>query len=194
MKLKLVSIFLLFLFIYNIFGYLIVFEGMLSRIRDDVETTVKNNLNDYQNVVLIIPESTKGIHWLNDTEFLLNGELYDVLKKEINYDSVSDKYSNLQIFKSPNLQIILYCLNDKAEEKLFSDLKKQVNNNTDNNAPVNQKTKNLLKLIPEFTLLILSYILHHTSYIILRTLYIVHYSLFTADCPSPPPKITSASS
>ena len=56
-----------------------------------------------------VAENKIDFKWIHSREFIYNGEMYDIVKKEEN-----DK------------QLFLYCINDKKEEKLEEEFAKKV--------------------------------------------------------------------
>lgn len=68
-----------------------------------------------------------GIRWLEDREFAYNGNMYDVVHKQVDDDF-----------------IIYKCVNDTQEKMLFAGLGKQIKN-TMNSDPSKSKTLNLLQ-------------------------------------------------
>lgn len=66
--------------------------------------------------VVVADKMNPSIIWLEEKkEFILDGQLYDVAK-----------------IKKVNGKILLYCLNDKKEERLLQDLSKAVKSGNDN--------------------------------------------------------------
>ena len=102
-------------------------------IKEQMERIAISKLNENEFEIIKIPVSLSThsniIRWLNSSEIIYKGKQYDVYKKHTvgNY-------------------IILYCLNDEAEDKLYSDLQNQVNNNSDYQAPLNNKSDTPVKV------------------------------------------------
>ncbi len=117
-------------------------------------------------------KESKDLRWLEKSEFIYKGKLYDIFRT-----------------KKDKNHTYYYCINDKSEEKLFADLKKQTDNNTDNNAPVNQKSKSASKLIIELALLQNYQITKLPNYQINKYNSIKdNYSSIESEPVSPPPK------
>lgn len=78
--------------------------------------------------IIVAEEHAKALQWEEEgKEFLLYGELYDVAK-----------------IKMVNGKTLLYCLNDKNEEKLLHEFAKAIKSAT-NNSDNNKNTKSNYK-------------------------------------------------
>lgn len=99
---KILSILLLFLYLYESIGYFAVFQFSHEKI---VSEAKKNKYFD-RDIITISFQSDDNIHWIKQgKEFALNGFMYDVIKKEIRPNS-----------------ILYYCVYDTKETKLLSKL------------------------------------------------------------------------
>ena len=148
---------------------------MLFQIKNNIKTYAENTLSDDHFEVIQLNGNSKNIHWIDKNELIYKGELYDIIRT-----------------KTENNITNLYCLKDKAEEKLFADLQKELNKNSDNNLPQNNKSKNLVKLISDVFLIkktqnIQSYNLRITTHYS----YINTYSEINTETPSLPPEANS---
>jgi hypothetical protein len=85
-------------------------------IKEEAEEQLFATINDDQFEKVDLTANYQGIVWEEEgKEFFLNGQMYDVAKKEIK-----------------NGKTILYCLNDKKEQQLLQDFVKKIKSNTDN--------------------------------------------------------------
>jgi len=123
---KIISIFLGFLILYNIVGYLIVFKSFQYAIRNEIRTKIENQ-EDNNNLVTIkltnndIRSGLRGFKRLDKNEFTLDGKLYDVVQCKM----AGDTY-------------ILYCINDKKEEQLNAGLNFHEKCLSDQNIPLRE--------------------------------------------------------
>lgn len=104
---KCIHISLVFLFLFNSFGYVILF----LKLQEDIKKEV------LQKISAVIPEKdllkisffkNDKINWKETNEFEYHGAMYDVVKRE-------DKGN----------YIVLYCFNDEKEASLLKNFKKQ---------------------------------------------------------------------
>lgn len=162
------------MFIYNIFGYIIIFQCTLFQIKKNVKKYASKNLSEKELTIIKLTNSN-NIKWIDGSELIYKGELFDVIKQK-----TIDKIT------------YLYCINDKTEEKLFSELQKDLNKNSDNGLPVNKQSKSLLKLIPTFALIAIFKLQPIINYIdIIYKSDADLYISVSLDIISPPPKNTS---
>jgi hypothetical protein len=175
---KLISILLLILFIYNICGYFVIFKGMQFEIKNNMKNLAVKALPDESFEIIKIAndyKESKNIRWLEKNEFIYKEKLYDIfrVKKDKDYT-------------------YYYCINDKSEEKLFANLQKQTDNNTDNNAPINQKSKSASKLIIDLALVNKIALTKQLSIFNYQfSIYNNNYSSVESEPISPPPEFRS---
>jgi len=132
---KAASILLLFVFLFNSVGYLIVFKTMQYHAKKEIKSIIKNNLKSAELVEFSFSEKDlKKIVWLEKgKEFIFNGTLYDIVKTE----KIDEK-------------TLFFCINDKQEEKLFAHLEEQVNLHITSDKPIkNDASKQLVKSVLE---------------------------------------------
>lgn len=128
---KLISFGLLFLFLWQIGGYLIEFQLESNRIRKEIkkltkEAVPKNQLVYFQFTV----KEIKGLTWVKSHEFRKDGHFYDVVwKKDLG-----------------NGIIEFQCVSDDQETKLFANLDQYVSANLANSDP-DRPLKNWSKYI-----------------------------------------------
>ena len=174
---KFFSILFLFIFIFNIAGYFIVFKLMQYEARKEMKAYIKQNLNDEEMEVIVIPNNKigtagSGFRFVEENEFIYNDKLYDIVRK-----------------KTDGNKTIFYCINDKFEENLFSGLFEHTKRNTDQNTPINEKSNKLTKSIVKEALPEKQVLLH---YAINQSITHFKYALFIKEqfipILSPPPK------
>ena len=127
---KLIAIITIFIILYNTIGNLIVLESMYYSIHNDIRTQLIKSI-PINNLITFKIEITSKIkpRFVDNDEFIYNGKMYDVIKKE--------NIGNTTIY---------YCLNDTKEDELFLNLNKEVKNTMESN-PVQNKTQQILKKI-----------------------------------------------
>lgn len=129
---KIVSILLIFLIFFQLFGFFVVFKYLQWDIKKQIKTAIKKGVPENELVVFRFPNNKKlqrklGIRWIEGHEFKYNGNMYDVVK--------SVKKGN---------EVFYYCINDQQEKSLFANLKEQVDNAI-NNDTTKSKTLQLFK-------------------------------------------------
>ncbi len=103
---------LLFVFLFNSVGYLIVFKTVQYQAKKEIKSIVKNNLSNSDITKISINRNNLSeIIWIEEgKEFLYKNKLYDLIKSEVLGD-----------------ELILSCIDDKKETQLFANLDEQVN-------------------------------------------------------------------
>jgi len=133
---KALSIFFLFIFLYNLAGYFVVFSLEQFSAREEMESYIKNHINESLLEKIIVPNSdiitgSSDFRYKdNNSEFVFKGKLYDIVRQ-----------------KSDGSNIIFYCINDKNEECLIQGLEDHIQRNSDQNLPAKNNTSNLVKNI-----------------------------------------------
>lgn len=122
-----VSFFLLIIFLFNTIGYFVVFKISQNQIRKEVKREIKMRLNDSDlHSIVFNKNELKKINWVKtDKEFVFGNELYDIVRTT-----------------DTGTTITYYCINDKQEEQLFTNLEEHINKHIASNK--NHK-KNTLK-------------------------------------------------
>jgi hypothetical protein len=170
---KSVAVFLVFIFFYNISGYYLAFNFCQTRIKNFVQSQIKEM--DSEDLILIVlsPLEKNNIQWENNDEFRFKGKMYDVAFR-----------------KQENNKFYLYCYNDLREEHLFTSLKKHIKNHIDNSA-AQKNSKTILKSAVSFF-----YAIPDTSKIFcfyyevkIKDLNIFPLENIFIEFPSPPPKL-----
>ena len=109
---KIIAIVLLFIFLFNIMGYYAVFEIMRRQVRLEMKEKMASSAKIV--TILEIPDeiSPGQFHWVHKEEFIYQGKMYDLIKKE----------------KLPN-STLYFCIHDHAEEKLLAGFQKNLDPN-----------------------------------------------------------------
>jgi hypothetical protein len=165
---KLISIGILFIFLYNIGGYYPWFSILQNNIQNEIEEEIEEGLKSEDlTLIIVLAEKVQEISWIKpNREFQYNGDMYDVVKIK---NIPGKKY--------------YYCLNDKKEKQLIAGFNKT--NNT--------KKESEKRLKRNFSY---SFYLHPTietksEYPIELTFSTIFnfYASNTIDIHSPPPKL-----
>jgi hypothetical protein len=132
---KIFSIILCITFLFNVSGYLIIFQILRSDAREEMKTYIKHNLREEEMEIVVVSNSeiasqVSTFKFVNESEFIYKGKRYDIIKKS----------------KEAN-QTIFYCINDKNEENLFAGLNEHIKRNIDQNTNTKDKSNTLTKNI-----------------------------------------------
>jgi hypothetical protein len=101
------AIFLLIIFCTDITGYYLVFSFRQIINKQNIKYSIRQNLpNELLALIISTPSTAKELHWKEKGEFRYHGNMFDVVRKEI---------------KSGDT-IFYYCIEDKKETKLISNL------------------------------------------------------------------------
>ena len=112
-----IVILLLILFTGSQVGYFCVYSFQQNKIKNEVKVQMKNMLQESSLQIIVAEENAGTLKWQEEgKEFMLHGELYDVAKME-----------------TVNGKTLLYCINDKKEEKLLQKFLKAIKSATNNN-------------------------------------------------------------
>lgn len=170
---KALSIFLLTVFLFDLFGYLPLFKVAQYKIRKEIKALLKESVPENELCIITIPvKEIKDIDWKREgKEFKHNGAMYDIVRSETEKDLIH-----------------YYCVNDQQETKLFVHLEETVNQQMNNDkSPVGRTAKNLLKLFKyinreSFVLALDNKSLQNTVFD-----YLFFYSPVFIEIPTPPP-------
>jgi hypothetical protein len=103
---RIVVLFLLLLYVGEIFGTMTVFTGVRAQIRREVKQRIKASVPPAELVRFVLhPGNRFEFHWIHDREFRFRGSLYDVVRSDHRGDTT-----------------LLACINDVQEERLFAGL------------------------------------------------------------------------
>ncbi|MGD0711508.1 MAG: hypothetical protein ABR968_10065 [Bacteroidales bacterium] len=132
---KILSVFLLLIFLFNLAGYFIVFKIMQCSVQQEMKNYLEKNTSNKETETIVIPDSeitspSSRIKFTDDDEFIYNGKMYDIISR-----------------KTEKGFTIFYCMNDKQEEQLYSALKDHIMHNSDQNLPLKDKSNLIIKNI-----------------------------------------------
>jgi hypothetical protein len=173
---KIVSIAILFLFIYNTIGFLLV-HTLLSPYykylgRQEAESTSQKEIIEL--LVLDKKDVNAGridFVWIDSGEFMYENEIYDLVKKSEN-----------------NEQIFLFCINDKRELELEKEFQQRLNENCSNKKQKPENNNSLKSLTTEPNCYLISDAMNF------QNLKYVSYNrgiilFLMGEVPTPPPKV-----
>lgn len=125
-----ITIFLLLIFCFNLFGFIPVFRIVQRQIRSELKTRIKESVPENELHAIDFSKHEKDIVWIQpDKEFRLHEKMYDIVRVE----NVDEK-------------IIYYCVDDVDEARLFAHLDEMVKDYLDHDQSTRGKTaKKLLK-------------------------------------------------
>lgn len=133
---KIVSLFLLIIFVFNTMGYFIAFKTMQYEIKEEIAEKIQQGIAPSKLTAISFQKSNlQAIEWFDDgKEIKYNNEFYDVVN--------SDETNN---------SITFYCINDDEENELYTTLEDQINKNvsantTNKNDTSKKITDNVVKL------------------------------------------------
>ena len=168
------------IFIYNLFGYYIVFQLVQFQVRDEVKTRLKYSVPESDLVLISIDDGSDSLLiWVKpEKEFRYQGQMYDIVK-----------------LKKTKFKTLYYCLQDFKESKLFEHLDRHINNYIAHNPDQQNKTKNLLNTMAKvfFIPKDMLWIMKESFFTINDTYYIQNYQSISLDIGHPPPKVASFS-
>jgi len=122
----------LLIFIFNTVGYFPVFLYLQCQVKHDIKQRIKQSIPQEELTIFTLTEAQyKNLDWVEDHEFRLNGDMYDVVRK-----NTDDKGS-----------IVMYVINDKKEKEVFTNLEQQIEDNLENTTT----GKNVKKVLKHFT-------------------------------------------
>jgi len=172
---KIISIVILSLFVYNTIGFLAIhpFMSMYYKYMGMLRADMPSEEEMIELLIFNKEDIEKGridFRWIHSREFKYNGDMYDIVTKE-----VTDE------------QLIVYVINDTKEKKLEEEFEKRVHrNSTENkNLPTIVKYSSSISE-PVFSNQI-NFILDYQSAFDCR-LNDLYKSLYF-DIPSPPPRL-----
>lgn len=132
---KLISIPLVFIFLFNIGGYYLWFSVMQYGIQKEIGKEIAAGIKDEDLTLIVIPEKGESeIAWIkSEKEFRYKDEMYDVVKTK-----------NLPGKK------LYYCINDKKEKQLIAGFDKTHNNKKESEKRL-KRTFNYSYYLPSLT-------------------------------------------
>jgi hypothetical protein len=119
---KLLPLLLLLILLFNISGHFATFKIAQRSIKKELKRKIKNRVPETELAVFTF--STSDLNKLDweekGKEFWLNGNLYDIVKKQETADSIT-----------------LHCINDRQEKELFANLEELINRQMNSDAQSN---------------------------------------------------------
>jgi hypothetical protein len=174
---KLLAISFIIVFAFNIIGHYLVFRQMQETLREDVKERIKSHVPDNELSLVKIKaaeenDPNSGFKKTEDAEFRWQGTMFDIVR--------SEKHGDITWY---------YCISDKQETGLFTNLDKQVKDQCQQNGPNKQKTQLILnnmvkEALPESKPITL----HPTDSSVIYSEYFLFYYSITVIIPTPPPK------
>lgn len=123
---KTLAILTLFLFAFNAGGYLFVFKIKQYQLKKEIKQQIKAGISEeVLTLITLDSETSSTIVWKDEHEFILKGQMYDVVRKG------TDNKGNA----------LLYCITDTQETLLFAELNNLANKKQ------SEKTKSAYKQI-----------------------------------------------
>ena len=126
---KLISYGFLFLFVWQIVGFVGYFEFSHYRLKKDLKLLIKSGVPQDELIVFeFSPEEINELVWLKKNEFDRNGKLFDVVRSHI----------------EENGSTYMECISDSQEKILFAHLDQSVSRNLgdeDNSNPISNWIK-----------------------------------------------------
>jgi len=109
---RILSLLLLFIFLYNIGGYFIAFIAIQYQVRNEIKAQIREGIAEdelHQIILPANPEVNTDFSLDDEQEIKYNGKMYDIVKQIVKGDS-----------------IYFYCILDEEETELFEDLDEDV--------------------------------------------------------------------
>ncbi len=129
---KACSVFLLFVFSFNLVGVAIVFKVQQFQIRREVRRQILRGVPDEKLCRISVSDANASdFFWLEDDEFFYHGSMYDVVRKV----ALSET------------ETVCYCVNDVLEESLFANLDALVKRHKSSQKPLSGFVKKLYQLL-----------------------------------------------
>ena len=109
---KIAALFLLAIFLFNTMGYFIAFKAMQYQIKSTIISEINLGIKtESETIVTINKNDLSEIDWKESgREMVYNGKRFDIVKSKEDINSIT-----------------YYCINDKQEETLFSNLDEHIN-------------------------------------------------------------------
>jgi len=172
---KVVSILLLFVFLFNTVGYTIAFEVLHWQVKKAIKKEIKNKLKDEELIPLTFKKSELHKVEFEDggKEIVYNDEMYDIVKQSETQDKIT-----------------YYCINDSKEKELFRNLDDHINIHIKSNKPIkNNGAKKLSdNVVKIYFLNKISFSFFEDSSVFERFNPINLYSSYIQSASSPPPE------
>lgn len=173
---KLIAAFFIIALLFNAFGAYTMLESMRYSLRKEIKKKIKSNipvreLHRLEFPMSVLASGKSEIHWNHKGEFRYRGKMYDIVRRSVEKGC-----------------LILFCINDTDEERLFEQLEALVNDATCKDPRANQRsrvvwqllTQLLFQEIPEFDF-------RNDQITTFEPFYYQIKQEFYIDVPSPPP-------
>lgn len=173
---RLITISLLFIFLYNSIGYYFIFKIQQALIHSKTEFFLNRaSITDPSiSLIKVSVSNNNSIQWLESDEFIFKGSLYDLQQKKQEGDT-----------------IYLYCKNDEQEFELFKELKAFVIEQLDPNNDQAKKIPSAFKLVTQDNICEYSNPFYFTPLSIIEEVHSYRNSFYfsiSSKITSPPPK------
>jgi len=118
---KAIPIFLVCIFLFNTLGYFIAFKAVQYAVKNEIKFQIKSNLPITELTTITINKTHLAtIEWKdNGKELIYNNEMYDVVRSNETATSIT-----------------YYCIHDKKEKLLFTNLDDHINAHIITDKPV----------------------------------------------------------
>ncbi|MPR33885.1 hypothetical protein [Salmonirosea aquatica] len=129
---KACSIFLLFVFSFNLVGVTILFKVQQFQIRCEIKRQILRGVPDEKLYAIPVSEANASdFFWLEDDEFFYQGSMYDVVRKV----ALSET------------EAVYYCINDVLEKNLFANLDALIKHSKPGHEPWSNMVKKLYNFL-----------------------------------------------
>lgn len=133
---KVISFFLLSLFLYCTTGIFIGFKVQQYQVRKEIKKMIKSRVPENELIAWSFhPDSEEyaKLDWIENKEFRYKGQMFDIVRRSVGPDGTEH----------------FLCVNDKQEEKLFANLDQLVQTQMNSAGNSNNGSKNVLKLFSQ---------------------------------------------
>lgn len=175
---KLLTLFLLFLFLLNVLGYYGVFVGLQVRTTQQMRQDFDDDTYDHQEVTfkipLTVPYSTDSKEFTRvDGEFEHQGEVFRLVKQRLQTDT-----------------LYIVCVKDNTSKKINQALADYVKTFTDKPVSSKGNSKNIQNLIKDYLTQSISIEKQNSGWEKTFTFYVVEhsYELVNSSLTGPPPR------
>ncbi|MFN0158357.1 MAG: hypothetical protein ACKVRP_09845 [Bacteroidota bacterium] len=133
---RIVSIVLIALYLYNLFGYMGTFLIAQAQIRKEIKQLIKQSVPEEKLVrISITSETASSLEWIKSFEFRYQGKLFDIMRTEHAGDTTH--YT---------------CINDVKEQGLFAGLDEHVRRQMESDARTSGANTAFKEHVPSISL------------------------------------------
>jgi len=109
----------LFVFLFQMVGVFILFKAKQIKIKQAIKTQIKNGVPKSDLTLLTFDASkTSQLKWIDDHEFIYNGDLYDVVETKLSDNKIGylclQDHQETELFKQLNLLVGNELCKDKS--------------------------------------------------------------------------------